>query len=251
MMEMTLDLAIFIFAAQFIGYIVKGLAGFGNPLIANPIMAMRIDNLQITPGVLLVDMFVNIYISVKNRKSFITRLAIPIAVCIMIGVIPGTLFLKIGSQWVIKALLGVFIIGLGVEMLTRKENVDPNRKNHPVVMALISVLSGFLSGLFGINMLFLAYLNRYVSNRHQFRANVCFIFCFENVFRLIMYLINGMLNTFTLWITVLSVPAAALGLWIGGRIDLKLSEKKANLIMNLVFILGGLSILVKALIFKA
>ena len=50
MMEMTLDLAIFIFAAQFIGYIVKGLAGFGNPLIANPIMAMRIDNLQITPG---------------------------------------------------------------------------------------------------------------------------------------------------------------------------------------------------------
>ena len=66
-----------------------------------------------------------------------------------------------------------------------------------------------------------------------------------------MYLINGMLNTFTLWITVLSVPAAALGLWIGGRIDLKLSEKKANLIMNLVFILGGLSILVKALIFKA
>ena len=61
MMEMTLDLAIFIFAAQFIGYIVKGLAGFGNPLIANPIMAMRIDNLQITPGVLPVD---------RGRKNF-------------------------------------------------------------------------------------------------------------------------------------------------------------------------------------
>ncbi|MGI6007491.1 MAG: sulfite exporter TauE/SafE family protein [Ruminococcus sp.] len=249
-MEMTLDLALFIFAAQFIGYIVKGLAGFGNPLIANPIMAMRIDNLQITPGVLPVDMFVNIYISIKNRKSFIMKLAIPIAVCIMIGVIPGTLFLKIGSQWIIKALLGVFIIGLGIEMITRKETTA-EKKNHPIVMGLISVISGFLSGLFGINMLFLAYLNRYVSNRHQFRANVCFIFCFENVFRLIMYAINGMLNTFTLWITMLSVPAAVLGLWIGGRIDLKLSEKKANLVMNCVFILGGISILVKALIFKS
>ena len=32
----------------------------------------------------------------------------------MLGVVPGTLFLKLGSPWIIKALLGVFIIGLGV-----------------------------------------------------------------------------------------------------------------------------------------
>ena len=29
----------------------------------------------------------------------------------MLGVVPGTLFLKLGSPWIIKALLGVFIIG--------------------------------------------------------------------------------------------------------------------------------------------
>ncbi len=250
-MSMTWDLAVFIFLAQFIGYIVKGLAGFGNPLIANPLMAMRIDNVQITPGVLPVDMCVNLYVSYKNKKSFITRLAIPIAVCIMIGVIPGTLFLKVGSQWVIKALLGVFIIALGIEMITRKETKDTNKKNNPLLMGLVSVLSGFLSGLFGINMLFMAYLNRYVSNRHQFRANVCFIFSFENVFRLLMYAINGMLTKATLYITLLSIPAAMLGIWVGGRIDRKLDEKKANAVIHTVFLLGGISILIKALIFKS
>lgn len=250
-MKMTADLAVFIFIAQFLGYIIKGLVGFGNPLIANPIMAMRIDNVQITPGVLPVDMFVNLYISFKNRKDFITRLALPIAVCIMIGVIPGSLFLKVGSQWVIKALLGIFIIALGIEMMTRKVNTSVERKNNPVVMGLVSVTSGFLSGLFGINMLFLAYLNRFVSNRNQFRANVCFIFSFENVFRLIVYAVTGILNRFTLTITLLSVPAAVLGIWLGGRIDLKLDEKTANRIMHCVFILGGVSILVKALIFRS
>ena len=121
-MKMTLELGILIFVAQFIGYIIKGLVGFGNPLIANPVMAMRIDNKFITPGVLPVDTCVNIYMSVKNRKSFLPRLALPIAVCIAIGVVPGILFLKVGSPWIIKALLGVLIIGLGVEMLTRKRD---------------------------------------------------------------------------------------------------------------------------------
>ncbi len=250
-MEMTLDLALFIFIAQFLGYIIKGLTGFGNPLIANPIMAMRIDNVQITPGVLPVDMCVNLYISFKNRKDFITRLAIPIAVCIMIGVIPGSLFLKVGSQWLIKALLGLFIIGLGIEMLTRKPSDNSQKKNNPFVMGLVSLTSGFLSGLFGINMLFLAYLNRYVSNRHQFRANVCFIFSFENVFRLLVYAVTGILNKFTLFITLLSVPAAILGIWIGSQIDLRLSEKTADRLINSVFILGGVSIFIKALIFKS
>ena len=60
-MKMTLELGILIFVAQFIGYIIKGLVGFGNPLIANPVMAMRIDNKFITPGVLPVDTCVNIY----------------------------------------------------------------------------------------------------------------------------------------------------------------------------------------------
>ena len=46
----------------------------------------------------------------------------------MLGVVPGTLFLKLGSPWIIKALLGVFIIGLGIEMATR-DRAKPHRPN--------------------------------------------------------------------------------------------------------------------------
>ena len=37
---MTLSTALFIFAAQLLAYLVKGLIGFGNPLISAPILSM-------------------------------------------------------------------------------------------------------------------------------------------------------------------------------------------------------------------
>ena len=47
---MTLSTALFIFAAQLLAYLVKGLIGFGNPLISAPILSMGLDNVVITPG---------------------------------------------------------------------------------------------------------------------------------------------------------------------------------------------------------
>ena len=70
----------------------------------------------------------------------------------MLGVVPGTLFLKLGSPWIIKALLGVFIIGLGIEMATR-DRAKPHRPN-ALARTLISFASGSMAGLFGINLLF-------------------------------------------------------------------------------------------------
>ena len=114
----------------------------------------------------------------------------------MLGVVPGTLFLK----------LGVFIIGLGIEMATR-DRAKPHRPN-ALARTLISFASGFVAGLFGINLLFLAYMERIAENRQQFRTNVCFVFLIENIFRTITYLYNGMFSVFTLQITVAGSTAA-------------------------------------------
>ena len=166
----------------------------------------------------------------------------------MLGVVPGTLFLKLGSPGIIKALLGVFIIGLGIEMATR-DRAKPHRPN-ALARTLISFASGFMAGLFGINLLFLAYMDRIAENRQQFRTNVCFVFLIENIFRTITYLYNGVFSVFTLQITAISVPAAIIGLAIGGRIDRRIDEKRAKKAVIIVFIIGGISILVKALLFR-
>lgn len=246
---MTLTLGIYLFVVQFFAFIIKGLVGFGNPLLSGPMLAMKLDNRVITPGNLLLDLPVNTYIVVKNRHSFDVKTALPVAFWIILGVIPGTLFLKMSSPWLIKALLGVFIIGLGIEMATRDraKAIKPSK----VARAVISLISGVMGALFGINLLFLAYMERVAVDRQQFRTNVCFVFLIENAFRTIVYAWNGMFTAMTFSIAAISVPAAILGIYVGGKIDKKIDEKLAKRLVIGVFIMGGVSILVKALIFRA
>ena len=103
---MTLSTALFIFAAQLLAYLVKGLIGFGNPLISAPILSMGLDNVVITPGTLLLDCPVNAWITWKNRHSFQWRKILPLLAANFCGVIPGTLLLRFSMPWVIKTVLG-------------------------------------------------------------------------------------------------------------------------------------------------
>ncbi|WP_283674281.1 sulfite exporter TauE/SafE family protein [Butyricicoccus sp. Marseille-Q5471] len=246
---MTPSLAVYIFIIISCAFVVKGLAGFGDPLISNPMLAMRLDNKDITPALLPVSLILNAFIVLKNRAAFSLRSVAPIAVWVLLGIIPGTMLLKLGAPWILKVVLGLLIIGLGVEMLTRDRAKD--MKANPAVQAIMSFLSGVTAGLFGINLLFLIYLERTSKGRSEFRANVCFVFFLENLFRTFVYLYNGIFTAFTLQITAITVPAAFLGMWIGSQIDKRIDETRIRKLIIYVFILGGLSTLIKALLLQA
>ena len=245
---MSITLAIYVFIVIAIAFIVKGLVGFGDPLVSNPLLAMRLDNKDIAPGLLPVSLLLNAGIVWKNRKAFSLKKVAPIAVCVMLGIIPGTMLLKFSVPWILKVVLGILIIGLGIEMLTRKEG---NMKPNLIMQSFMSFLSGVTAGLFGINLLFLIYLERTSKGRDEFRGSVCFVFFVENVFRTCVYLYNGIFTMLTVQITALAIPAALIGMWVGGQIDKHIDDTKIRHIIIYVFILGGLSVLVKALLFRA
>ncbi|MEG1988465.1 MAG: sulfite exporter TauE/SafE family protein, partial [Oscillibacter sp.] len=224
---MTWSLAMYVFVVQFFAYMIKGLVGFGNPLLSSPLMAMRMDNKLITPANLLIDLPVNAYIVLKNRKSFHIKRTLPVTGLILLGVIPGTLFLRRGSPWTIKAILGVFIIGLGVEMATRKKDAKAAAGNRLLNVG-IPFLSGIMAGLFGINLLFLSYFERISTDRKEFRSSVCFVFLMENCFRAIVYGISGLFTPLAFQLAAVTVPAAVLGVLAGNLIDRKISEATAN-----------------------
>lgn len=245
---MTLTLAVYVFIVIAISFIVKGLVGFGDPLISNPLLAMRLDNKDIAPGLLPVSLLLNAGIVIKNRKAFSFKKVAPIAFWVLLGIIPGTMLLKFSVPWILKVILGILIIGLGIEMLTRK---DGNMKPNIIMQSFMSFLSGVTAGLFGINLLFLIYLERTSKGREEFRASVCFVFFLENAFRTCVYFYNGIFTLLTVQITALAIPAALIGMWVGGQIDKHIDDTRIRKIIVYVFILGGLSVLVKALLFRA
>lgn len=251
-------MGIFVFAVQFCSFFVKGIAGFGDPLIAQPLLSMTNLNTstQISPLNMIMQWPLNLYISVKNRKKFSIKQTLPMIACILVGMIGAMVFIKqytdkLGDTftWILKAGLGLLIVFCGVEMLTRKPSTK--HKGNPVVMALVSVASGITAGLYGINLFFVAYIERtgYV-DRDQFRGQMCFIFFIENTVRFFIYIVTGIYNVLLLKLAAISIFGVAAGMFVGTHVDKKLSEKTVHRIITIVFIIAGISTVVKALIWK-
>jgi uncharacterized membrane protein YfcA len=266
-----MEYAFLIILIYFVGFFVKGLAGFGDPLITSPLMAMIKDNKLISPVNLLLGIPVNTYIAFKNRKSFDMKTTIPIVCFIIIGVIPGTLLLKYATSWTLKVLLGLVILGIGVEMFTRVRSegastgsdtqeqesdiqdtkVQTHKRSFNPALIIACFFSGVTAGLYGINLFFVAYIERHAKDTSEFKGNICFVFLIESVIRLILYIATGIITKEVLIVALIALPGAALGMVAGFLVDTKLSEKTIRIIIIGVFMLAGVSIVAKALILKA
>ena len=247
---MTLSTALFIFAAQLLAYLVKGLIGFGNPLISAPILSMGLDNVVITPGTLLLDCPVNAWITWKNRRSFQWRKILPLLAVNLCGIIPGTLLLRFSLPWVIKSVLGVIVVFLGLEMATRNlRSIRPEREDRPWLRLVVSAFSGVSAGLFGINLFIVAYLQRTARDYDEFKGSMCFLFFGENAVRLVAYAVTGLLTRQVLLFGLASLPAAVLALALAAWLGPRLEEGKLQKGAIVLFLLGGVSIIVKSVVF--
>ena len=247
---MTLSTALFIFAAQLLAYLVKGLIGFGNPLISAPILSMGLDNVVITPGTLLLDCPVNAWITWKNRRSFQWRKILPLLAVNLCGIIPGTLLLRFSLPWVIKSVLGVIVVFLGLEMATRNlRSIRPEREDRPWLRLVVSAFSGVSAGLFGINLFIVAYLQRTARDYDEFKGSMCFLFFGENAVRLVVYAVTGLLTRQVLLFGLASLPAAVLALALAAWLGPRLEEGKLQKGAIVLFLLGGVSIIVKSVVF--
>lgn len=241
---MDASLILYVFMSIAVSFIIKGLVGFGDPLLYTPLLSLYLPNSTITPGLLPVSLVLNARVVWKNRSHFNASLVLPIAAFVMLGIIPGTLLLRYGSPSALKLLLGLVIIAMGAEMLTRKPGTGTPSA---LLRSVMSFLSGVTAGLFGIDLLFLAYLERVTQRREEFRGNVCFVFIFEGVFRTILYVWNGMFNRESLLLSAIALPASLLGMWIGALLDRRVSDRLSHRFIIYVFILGGVSTTVYAL----
>ena len=87
---MDIPLILYIFVCITVSFIIKGLVGFGDPLLYTPLLSVFLPNSTITPGMLPVSLVLNARVVWKNRAHFSPQLVLPIAAFVMLGIIPGT-----------------------------------------------------------------------------------------------------------------------------------------------------------------
>lgn len=205
-------------------YFIKGLCGFANTLVFSTILSFSTNNVNISPVELVLGLPSNIMISYKERKSVDWKVCIPLAGLVLLGDIPGILMLKNTDTQVIKGIFGFVIIAIGLEMLFRE--YMGSAKKSQILLIVIGVLSGILCGLYGIGALLAAYMGRVTDNSSAFKGNLCIVFLIDNLFRLVMYSVTGIITVDTLKQSVILIPFMGLGLYLGMKGSSFLDEKK-------------------------
>ena len=223
-------------------YFVKGLCGFANTLVFSTILSFSTNNVNISPVELVLGLPSNIMISYKERKSVQWKVCLPLAGLVLLGDIPGILLLKNTNTQVIKGIFGFVIIAIGVEMLLR-EYMRKTKKSQ-LLLITIGILSGILCGLYGIGALLAAYMGRVTDNSSSFKGNLCIVFLIDNLFRLVMYWVTGIITLATLKQSVILFPFMALGLFLGMKGSSFLDEKKIKKLVIIMLILSGVSLIV-------
>lgn len=223
-------------------YFLKGLCGFANTLVFSTILSFSTNNVNISPVELVLGLPSNIMISYKERKSVQWKVCLPLAGLVLLGDIPGILLLKNTNTQVIKGIFGFVIIAIGVEMLLR-EYMRKTKKSQ-LLLITIGILSGILCGLYGIGALLAAYMGRVTDNSSSFKGNLCIVFLIDNLFRLVMYGVTGIITLATLKQSVILFPFMALGLFLGMKGSSFLDEKKIKKLVIIMLILSGVSLIV-------
>ncbi len=256
--------------ATLCAFFVKGLCGFANTLVFSSILSFGSSNLNITPVEVLLGFPTNLILAWRERKGIRWKLCIPLILLVLAGNIPGMLLLKTVDAGSLKIFFGFVIAGIGVEMLVREYQTASNgqeARNQRAAsnsqeargqesglpglpsslpgrlpLLFIGILSGVLSGMFGIGAMLAAYISRVTDDSHGFKANMCAIFIVENLFRIFLYLVSGILTPGVLWQAALLFPAMLAGLAAGIRSSSLLNERVVRKLVLVMLVVSGISL---------
>lgn len=227
--------------ATLCAFFIKGLCGFANTLVFTTILSFGSSNLSITPVELLLGFPTNLILAWKERKSIQWKICVPLIVLVLAGNIPGIFLLKNADSRGVKIFFGLVIVGIGVELLLREYRPQKGRESRAALL-IIGILSGILSGMYGIGAMLAAYVGRVTKDSHAFKANMCAVFIAENLFRLPMYTMTGILTPASLRQAALLFPVMLAGLFAGIKSGNLLDERVVRRVVIVMLIVSGLAL---------
>lgn len=229
--------------ATLCAFFIKGLCGFANTLVFSTILSFGSSNLSITPVELLLGFPTNLIITWRERKFINRKLCTLLTVLILTGNLPGIFLLKNTDSRMVKIFFGCVIVLIGGEMLLREYRPGKLKESKAVLVA-IGVMSGILSGMYGIGAMMAAYVGRVTEDSRAFKANMCAVFVAENIFRITLYLITGILTMEAAKRALILFPAMLAGLYGGIASANRLDERLVKKAVILMLMVSGLALVV-------
>jgi uncharacterized protein len=213
-----LELCTIVTIVLFISTFTRSAIGFGDAVIAMPLLAMTIGVRTATPVVALIAGVMSVVIVYKNRSTVDVKTVRSLVLASLLGIPIGLLMLKGVSEAVMKILLGFVIACYGLYGLL-KPPLAPvgDRKSFTF---LCGFFAGILGGAYNVNGLLIAMygaMKRWPPQ--EFRANLHSYFLPTGVLIMAGHGISGRWNAQVFSLFGLALPAVFLAIYLGGKVN--------------------------------
>jgi uncharacterized membrane protein YfcA len=206
----------------FIATLIRSAFGFGEALIAVPLLAFFIPLEVAAPLAVLVSITIASIVVVQDWKKIYLRSALWMVLSTLLGIPLGLLLLTSAHQRVVKAMLGAVIVAFSVYSLIGRTPLHLRRDSRGWLLAC-GFCAGVLGGAYGMNgpPLVIYGAMRQWSAQH-FRATLQGYFLPASLIGMSGYWLAGLWVHAVTHYFLLSLPVTLLGVFLGRVINHRL-----------------------------
>lgn len=226
----------------FLAALLQTTSGFGFALMAMPLVSLVIGVKAAAPLVAMVGFTLYLVNLLRYRRSFSLREVAPLAVAAALGIPLGVWALSSLDERLVKAVLGVVLIGYALYVLWKPQTA-PLRSNLWAYPA--GFLAGCLGGAFntpGPPVIVYGDLKQWP--RDLFRSTLQALFLFSSSLVIISHAVAGHITRPVVLTYLLLVPALLLGVLAGSRVDRRLDNQRFRTLVVVMILATGILLLV-------
>jgi uncharacterized membrane protein YfcA len=213
---------IFILLISFIASLVRSTLGFGESLVAVPLLLLFLPIETAVPLSVMLSIVIALVVVIQDHKKIHFESAKWLIIYAILGIPIGILLLLYGSEALVKAGLGILIIVYSLYSLFAKSNKTLSHHNK-LWLFVCGFLSGILGGAYGLNgPPLVVYGNMRQWSPKHFRATLQAYFLPVSLIALIGYYAKGLITAQTHTYFLVSLTTAIPAIFLGRYLNHKL-----------------------------
>jgi uncharacterized protein len=226
--------------------LVRSAFGFGEALIAVPLLALVLPVKVAAPVAVLCSITVAAVVLAQDWRDVHLHSATRLILWTLLGIPLGLVLLRIGSESFVKGALGILVAGFSMSALRHAGSL---RLHDDRRAWIFGVVAGVLGGAYGMNgppLVMYGSLRRW--SPEQFRATLQGYFLPASVIGFAGYWVAGLWTPIVTRYYLLSLPTALLAIGLGRAINRRLDAARFLVYIHFGLIASGAVLLLQALL---
>ena len=230
-----------------LAYLVFGMVGFGSTLVSAPVLAHLLPVSTVVPAMAMTDFIGTTANGLRLSANLVCVEVWRLAPGMLVGSGLGTWVLLAVPVSTLMLLLGLFVVAYAVYGLRRK---GADRAVKARWSWLYGACGGVLSALFGAGgWVYSLYLTGRMQDPRQVLATQSAVLIVSSSIRVTLFALAGRyFEKPILWLVLALLPAMAIGLYLGHRINLRMNRQRFMKVLYSVLLLTGSSLILRSVI---